>query len=207
MGNYVKKAMIISIMVISFTSLFAFDNKDENKLKANYSIQQANKTHIVNLIYQPKSNKTEIRIFSQTGDLILKDVIKDKMESEEVFVRPYNFKSMRPGNYIFEIKENGKSFTHLLEYRKNPVISNVNPPVAIIAMDNNKYKLVVNNEIRSEVEVNIYSVNKELIYHEKIEEKGNFSKLYDLSQLGNKYKGLIIQVKMDDNEYSKQLNM
>ncbi len=205
MGNYIKKTITIAFLVASYSWLFAFDNKDENKLEANYSIYQSGKANIVNLIYHPTSKKTEIRIFSPKGSLILKDVIKNKLELDEVFIRPYNFKSMRPGNYIFEIKENGMSFTHLLEYRKNPVMPKVNSPVSIIALANDKYKVVVNNQIESRVEVNIYSARNKLIYNEIIEENGNFSKLYDLSQLGNK--GFTIRVKLDNEEFSKRLNM
>ncbi|MFW5700474.1 MAG: hypothetical protein ACOCWM_02190 [Cyclobacteriaceae bacterium] len=202
MKNFIKLSIIILFSVLSINATYAFDNKDENKLKANYTIQQDKNSQIVNLIYQPEGKLVKIRIFDPKGNLIMKDIIKNKKASDQVFIRPYNFKSLRPGNYIFEISENNKMLHHLVEYRKKPAMNTEVSPVAIIALDNRKLKLVVKEAVNP-VEVNIFSAQDKLIYNEEIQQNEGFSRVYDLSKAELSH--FIFKVKVDNKEYTKRI--
>jgi hypothetical protein len=204
MKNLIKLVMIAAILVATIKTNYAFDGKDENKLNANYSIQQDNNSQVVNLIYQPTSKIVKIRIFDPKGKMVMHDVIKFKEVSDEVFIRPYNFKSLRAGNYVFEIRENDKVLHHMVEYRKKPAMNTHVLPVAIIALEDGKYKLVV-KDTSNPVEVNIFSAENNLIYNEEINQDESFSKVFDLSKVEMKY--CTFKVVVDNKEYSKRIWM
>lgn len=204
MKNSFKMLMVLVILVSSFNSTSAFDDKEDKKLKANYSIYQDKSSQVVNLIYQPTSKIVKIRIYDPNGNMIMRDVIRNKEVSDEVFVRPYNFQALRAGNYIFEIREDDKVLHHLVEYRKSSANKTNRSPIAIVALENGKYQLLVKESVNP-VEVNIYSVQNRLIYNEQIDQKESFSKVFDLSQVEVEF--CTFKVKIGGQEYTRRIRM
>ncbi|MGK7393224.1 MAG: hypothetical protein ACNS62_01585 [Candidatus Cyclobacteriaceae bacterium M3_2C_046] len=177
-------------MVLFFVPvvLFAgteFDENDETANQSNYNIYYDSQAGSFNLVYLPSSNQTvKVNIYDVNGKLIF----VDKMRSDQVFFRPYNFKNLKSGDYTFEIIDQGKKLTEIVEYRKNtPVVNQlVNPKVFVENINTgDRINLKVFGAQGETVQVQFYDNNDNLVFTDEIENAYNFSKVYNLEKIKN----------------------
>ena len=189
------KSVIILFVLVPFI-LKANGNKDENALNTRCTVFQDNEKGTVNLVYQPQTEKVKIFLYDNNNNLIF----IDKVKSDKVFVRPYNFNNLKPGPYKFKIVENDQSLMHQIDYHKS---SNTIDPVINLDKNDKTYRLSVLGYTEPGVNVKIYNHANQMIYSDKINQKEGFIRDYNLKAVDSYSYRFVITV--NGKKYTKQI--
>lgn len=140
--------------------------------KATVSLRKVD-TNKVQLLYGSVPDGTVmVKIFDETKTLVQRDIILNKA----AFSKYYDFSKIKPGKYQVAVFDKSGKVDHLdLDLSKEataPVIYS-----KIEKMDGNKYKVLVNALLASNISLLIYE-DDQLIHEEKLENSKGFQKLY-----------------------------
>lgn len=113
-----------------------------------------------------------VKIFDENHFLVQ----RDKTVSKNAFAKYYDFSQLTPGIYTVELYTNNELVDQIEMDMRN---TEVKPVVysRLEKVDNNKFKMVVNSILASDMSLLIYE-NDHLIYEEKFENVTGFQKLY-----------------------------
>ena len=194
MKNIVKSLIIIFVLVPFLST--ANGNKDENAVDSRCTIFQDNKNGTINLVYRPQSHKVKIFLYNDHNELIF----VDKVKSNKVFVRPYKFDNLNPGEYKFKIVENNQSLTQEVNYYK---AKNTIAPIIHVGKKDKIYRLSVVGYSEPGVEVRIYNHVNQLIFKDKVNQEEGFIRDYNLNAVNSS--GYRFVVTVNGKNYTKQI--
>lgn len=168
-----KKVIIALIFAVSVSvSAIANTAGSEELERTAVSLRKVDQNK-VQLFYGLHEESTVlVKIFDQNHHLIQ----RDKTVSKNAFAKYYDFSQLTPGIYTVELYTNNELVDQIEMDMRN---TEVKPVVysRLEKVDNNKFKMVVNSILASDMSLLIYE-NDHLIYEEKFENVTGFQKLY-----------------------------
>lgn len=117
-------------------------------------------------------------------------VYKETLRNVENFMRPYNFSSLKEGDYTIELNDEEGKQLQQISYHNN-VASNKKLMNLLRVPGTEKYMLMVSNKGSEVLKINVYDSKNALVYSETAKINGDFAKLYNLDDVGN---GFVIDV-------------
>jgi hypothetical protein len=174
------KRLTIYFTALFFTA-FAFAGGDEEK-KAEKTSQiklQEVRNNVYQLVY-PFENEQQvtIEIYDQEG----KQLKKENIKNQDGFARMYDMSGLKEGKYTFKVKDAEGEISKALNLDRESQI-------AVIDRKGGKYQLLVDFSSRSDLYLNVYDENNNLVHHEKHENSKGFARTFDFAKLdGKKYK-------------------
>jgi hypothetical protein len=129
-------------------------------------------------------------------------VYKETLRNVENFMRPYNFSSLKEGEYTIELNhEDGKQLQKISYH--NAVATAQKKLMNLLRVPGTeKYMLRVSNKGNETLKVSVFDAKHALVYSgtEKID--GDFAKIYDMNEVGQ---GFVIEV-TDQNGITQSLS-
>lgn len=173
-----KKILTLSFVLAS-TIMFA-NGTDEKNPAASTSgaavIKNGESTFRV--IYKSeKESDVKVSILDERN----KVVFVEKVSKTDGFTRPYNFSSLKHGEYTIAVEDASGMLIERVVYRaeKSPKALNV----IRVNSDEGKYVLTAAGSGTEAIAVNIYDENNRLIHHDTKITTGNFAQLYNLKSI------------------------
>jgi len=159
-------AVLLTVMSIAFAST--------GDTKSNRATVVKMKDNTYKVFYTSKEpSVVKIRLRDEKGHFIQTDRIK----SEDGFMKPYDLTALKDGNYYFElIDQYGRLSKEVkIEETKNSVL-------AVKALENKKYQLLVEQCEMEPVKVTILNTKEEVLFNETYQGVKGFSQVFDLSK-------------------------
>lgn len=121
----------------------------------------------------PDVTVVNIKLWDERGHLLRYDRIKSKGG----FLKPYDFSSVEKGTYFIELIDKYGVLKEQVE-----VANQANADyMAVKALENNKYKLIVAHENPEPFSVTIYNSDNVVVHKEHHTDRKGFTRTYDLS--------------------------
>lgn len=168
------KAFIATMILATGVSVSAMANStgSEKSAKASVSLRQVDENKIQLVSTLKEAGTLTVKIFDENKFLVQ----KDRIVAEKSFSKNYDFSKLERGIYSLEVSENNvvidQMVLDLTVVEEAPVVYS-----RLDKMEDNKYKLLVNALLPSDMSVMIFE-NDRLVYEEKIEDTIGFQKLY-----------------------------
>ncbi len=110
-----------------------------------------------------------------------KVVFVEKVSKTEGFTRPYNFSSLKEGEYTIAVQDASGILIERVVYRAEKTPKALN--VIRMNSDDSKYVLTAAGSGTETIAINIYDENNRLIHHDSKTTVGNFAQLYNLKSV------------------------
>lgn len=168
-----KKVIIAFIFAVGVSiSAIANTAGSNEPVKTAVSLKKVDQNK-VQLFYGLHEESTIlVKIYDENHFLVQ----KDKTVSKNAFAKYYDFSQLAPGIYKVELYSNNELVDEVeMDMRKAESLPTVYSKLE--KADNNRFKLLVNSILASDISVLIYS-NDQLIYEEKFDNVTGFQKLY-----------------------------
>ncbi|MCH6232725.1 hypothetical protein [Cognataquiflexum rubidum] len=168
------KAFIATMILATGVSVNAMANStgSEKSEKASVSLRQVDENKIQLVSALKEASTLTVKIFDENKFLVQ----KDRIVSEKSFSKNYDFSKLESGIYSLEVSENNvvidQMVLDLTEVEKAPVVYS-----RLDKVEDNKYKLLVNALLPSDMSVMVFE-NDKLVYEEKIDDTIGFQKLF-----------------------------
>lgn len=178
------KKVIIALIFAVGVSGSAMANKagSEEPEKTAVSLKKVDQNK-VQLFYGLHEESTIlVKIFDENHFLVQ----KDKTVSKNAFAKYYDFSQLAPGIYRVELFSNNELVDEIEMDMRN-IAAQPTVYSSLEKVDNNKFKLLVNSILASDMSVFIYS-NDQLIYEEKFDNVTGFQKLYKMEGVSSNSK-------------------
>ncbi|MDO9552405.1 hypothetical protein [Rhodonellum sp.] len=178
-------------------SVIAKTQDSDESTKATVSLRKVDANKVQLLYGSVPDGTVMVKIFDETKTLVQKDRILNKV----AFSKYYDFSNIKPGKYLVAVYDNSGEVDHLdLDLTKE-----ANAPVVyskIEKMEGNKYKVLVNALLASNISLFIYE-GDQLIHEEKLENSTGFQKLYSFknTKVGSKLEFFV----KTDNGFSEMI--
>jgi hypothetical protein len=164
---------IVLLLVAVSTSVMATDEKPTSSTGAAIVKDGA----VFKLFYKgTRTSNVKVSIFNESNQIVFTEVIKNV----EGFIRPYNFSSLKEGNYTVILEGEDGKIIEKINYRSGEEshFANVLP----VKGEDGKFLVMVSNKQNSTIGVNIYK-NNELVFRDSENTSGDFGKVYNLKDL------------------------
>lgn len=173
------KAFIATMILATGVSVSAIANGtgSEKPANASVSLRQVDQNKIQLVSALKEAGKLTVKIFDENEFLVQ----RDRIVSDKSFSKNYDFSKLEPGLYTLEVYENNE----LIEKIVLDLNLVENSPVVYSRLDkveNNKFKLLVNSLLPSDLSVMVFE-NDKLVHEEKIDNTLGFQKLYRLERI------------------------
>jgi hypothetical protein len=172
-----KTLLILSMLLVASGSVMA--RRLEIPAKLGLSVLRQGTT--VKLFYKAASaNDVNVRIYDTHGTLRFQETIR-KVDG---FVRPYNFERLPKGDYLIEVTDRTGRSLEKISYREETL-----PQACLIRLkgDDQKYLITIANQKKATLSVNIFNDEGKLVYHEPDVITGDFSRVYNMKNVSNKF--------------------
>jgi hypothetical protein len=195
-----KKNFLILVVLIAVSGVVCAKSIDEPKAPKGMAVMKNGS--IFKLFYKGVDEGTvKVTIYDERGDAVFTETLR-KVSN---FVRPYNFSSLKEGEYTIElVNDSGKQIEKVV-YTKGAIEHKKTSEKLLnlvrVKDANDKYMLMVSNKERGAITVKIYNSAHELLYKHKEILTGDFAKVYTL----DKYSGNVLFEVIDENGISKTL--
>jgi hypothetical protein len=173
------KAFIASMIIAAGVSVSAMANEagSEKPTKSPVSLRKVDEKK-VQLLYGLNQAKTvTVKIYDENKFLVQ----RDKIVSENAFAKYYDFSKLKAGIYSMEVYENNVVIDQL-DIDLNEVVASPVVYSKLEKVENNKYKLLVNSLLPSDLSVMVFE-NDKLVHEEKIDNSIGFQKLYTFERV------------------------
>lgn len=168
------KAFIATMILATGVSVSAMANStgSAKPAKASVSLRQVDENKIQLVSALKEAGTLTVKIFDENKFLVQ----KDRIVAENAFSKNYDFSKLKPGIYSLEVWESNvvidQMVLDLTEVVEAPVVYS-----RLDKMEDNKYKLLVNALLPSDLSIMVFE-NDKLVYEEKIDDSIGFQKLY-----------------------------
>lgn len=193
------KSTLIALLLTVMSGVLLAGNDREKASDSQAIVRNSGKSAVYQLVYISQIPGTvHVSIFDTKGNIILAERVKN---TEDGFMRPYNFSAIEEGNYMIEVQD-GKSkvkvpFTHKVTKAIQPLKVNIKALPA-----EKKFQLVMLGNNDDLLQVNILDQTNKLVYTDYIDARTSFSKVYDLTKV--KANNFTFEIKKSDEVISKQ---
>lgn len=171
------KKVLISAALLTVLGANVWANPgDDVKGAVKASVTTATKNGVYNLVYKG-TGMVKVIITNAVGEVVL----VDQINAEGGFKRPYNFTTQPTGSYTLTVLDrNGKASLPLVH---GDAAALARPKVQISSVEDKKFQLTMVGSNSEQVSVNIYDAGANLVFTDKIEKQGSFSRVYDLTKI------------------------
>ena len=171
------KKVLISAALLTVLGANVWANPgDEVKGAVKASVTTATKNGVYNLVYKG-TGMVKVIITNAAGETVL----VDQINAEGGFMRPYNFTTQPTGSYTVTVLDrNGKASLPLVHGNAAEL---ARPKVQISPVQDKKFQLTMVGSHSEQVSVNIYDAAANLVFTDKIEKQGSFTRVYDLTKI------------------------
>jgi flagellar hook assembly protein FlgD len=173
-----KKATLLAVLItVMSTSLFASNDRGDAKENTQALVRNTGRKAVYQVVYQSAHRgSVTVNILDGKGNVIMVDRIKN---TNEGFMRPYNFSSLAEGDYQIEINDhNGKVVLPL-----NHAVAVAPVKVKIEALEAKKFQLVMVGQPAEGLQVDILDNNNKVVFSDFITAQSSFRKVYNLNQV------------------------
>ncbi|HEY3403865.1 MAG TPA: hypothetical protein VGK59_10790 [Ohtaekwangia sp.] len=171
-----KKTLLILSLVLLVSSVGFARRLDNPESKSGVGIMKHGSTFT--LYYKASQpSRVKVAIYDATGRLVFSEVIR-KLDG---FSRPYNFSQLAEGEYTIEVVDNEKRQIEKVNYAQGKVENLIN--ISRVSGTDNKYLLTVPGKANDVVSVKIYGNNNQVLYSQQEAVRGDFAKVYNLSNV------------------------
>ena len=188
------------VLLIAFGvsgSVNAKTQDSDESTKATVSLRKVDANKVQLLYGSVPEGTVMVKIFDETKTLVQRDIILNKA----AFSKYYDFSKIKPGKYLVAVYDNSGEVDHLDLDLSNEATA---PLVysKIEKMEGNKYKVLVNALLASDISLFIYE-DDQLIHEEKLENTTGFQKLYAFknARVGSKLEFFV----KTDNGFSEMI--
>jgi hypothetical protein len=185
------KLIMASILAFSVSVSAMANTVGSVDPKATVSLKKVGETKIQLTYGSVPEGTVLVKIFDEKNFLIQNDRISVK----NAFTKKYDFSKINEGKYHMEVYDQDGMVEQLAldftEKKSEPIVYS-----KLEKMEGDKYKLVVNSLLPSDLTVFIYEDNR-LIHEEKLEDIKGFQKMYVFNKLNPKAK-LEFYLRSDD---------
>jgi hypothetical protein len=172
-----KNVVLSMFVALAFTvSAFAEVTGTANPERSTVSLRKLEDKKVQLLFGQVPEGTVTVSIFDENRVLVQ----RDRIFAKEAFAKYYDFSKLAPAKYTVEVS-NGKAILDQVEIE---IMPEVTAPVVYSKVDrveSNKFKLLVNALLASDLTVNIYE-NDKLVHVENISNSKGFEKIYVFNQ-------------------------
>jgi hypothetical protein len=185
------------LTILVLTAMCGAVNANEiDNPKASVGMAIMKTGSVIKLFYQGSvAADVKVSIFDAKGERVFRETFRNI----ENFVRPYNFSSLKEGEYTIELEGADGRQLQKVNYSKGKIEKLMH--LVRLAGAENKYVLTVANKGSEKLQVKIYDGENSLIYNETESFQGDFAKIYNLNKVGEKF---LFEV-TDQNGVSKSL--
>lgn len=180
-----KKLTLVMIMIGSLA--YAGEKDKSTKVK----ILPGNETGIYKVhYYNPEEQKVQIRIRDHKGRILMTDFVYN----DSGFAKMYNMQQLKPGSYVFEIKDEEGKTTDTVFIKPQTLF-------AVRHIGEERYQVRVSKNISGTVDVNIFGDEGKVIHKDKVNAVNGFSRIYDLSQVSG-FKSITIKTDSESKQFT-----
>ena len=174
-----KQLLTISAAVLMSTAIFANGTDDPKKTSESASgaavIRNGDNTFRV--IYKAeKENDVKVSILNDKNEL----VFSEKVNNTDGFTRPYNFGSLKEGDYTIAIEDQSKKQLEKVSYRSERATKTLN--VLKLSKDG-KYLITAAGSGSETITIDIYDGAHNLLHKSIQDTKGNYAQLFNLKDV------------------------
>ncbi len=183
---------LTTLVALSFIAVSSFGftgDKDKDK-KTNPSPKAVAKMAVMKIApdnykmyyVSPEEGKVKVRLYNEEGIRIY----CKKINSDEGFALPYNFKELEPGNYTFEvINPDGSVLRQVVNHADLVEQIELDALEANVQRleNSNKFELLVMKPNQQEVQIKIKNSNGLVLHTERVNFERGFKRTYDLSDI------------------------
>lgn len=171
------KKVLISAALLTVLGANVWANPgDEVKGAVKATVTTATKNGVYNLVYKG-TGLVKVIISNAAGETVM----VDQINAQGGFMRPYNFTTQPTGSYTLTVLDrNGKASLPLVHGK---AAEQIRPKVQINPVQDKKFQLTLVGNHSEQVSVNIYDAAANLVFTDKIEKQGSFTRVYDLTKI------------------------
>lgn len=189
-----KKTLSILVILIAISSAVSARRMDKPEETTSMAVTKSGS--LVKLFYKgAKECKVKVSISNAKNQVVFEETIKHV----DGFMRPYNFSNLPEGDYTVELTDHTGKKVEKVSYRS--VKTEQLAGLIKISSEGDKYLLTIPNRGRNTFDVSIYDSTGVLLYNESERADGDFAKVYNLSEVSEKF----VFVITDKSGSSKQI--
>jgi hypothetical protein len=180
-----KKFLTLIVVLTVMCSAVKANEIDKPKSPVGTSVIKSGS--VFKLFYKgAKSGDVTVTILDANGSAVYKETLRNV----DNFMRPYNFSSLKEGDYTIELNhEDGKQLQKISYHN---IVSNKKKLMNLIRINGtDKYVLMVSNKGNEVLKINVFDAKNGLVYSGVESINGDFAKVYDLDDVG---KGFVFEV-------------
>jgi hypothetical protein len=180
---------LVALTLIGASSFaFAGDNDKDKKEKpaptaeTKMAVMKISPENYKLFYVSEQEGKVKVRLYNEEGIRIY----SKKVNSEDGFALPYNFKNLEAGEYTFEvINSDGSVLRQVVDH------SQIVETIELQSLEANvqriegskKFELLVMKPNQQEVKIKIRNENGLILHEERVNFERGFKRVYDLSSL------------------------
>jgi hypothetical protein len=171
-----KKISLILVMLVMIQSVVSANAIDHPSPTSGMAIMKIGST--VKVFYKGvKAGPVKIVILDENGKIVFTETFR-KVEN---FIRPYNFSSLKEGNYTIELSDADGKQVEQVVYTKGGIQRLAHLARLVGATD--KYILSLVNKGEDVIVVKVYDSSNAIIYNQQETISGDFAKIYNLKKV------------------------
>ena len=180
---------LVALTLIGASSFaFAGDNDKEKKEKpaptaeTKMAVMKISPANYKMFYVSEQEGKVKVRLYNEEGTRIY----SKKVNSDDGFALPYNFKNLEAGKYTFEvINSDGSVLRQVVDHTQIVETIELQSLEANVQRieGSKKFQLLVMKPNQQEVEIKIRNEKGLVLHEERVNFERGFKRIYDLSSL------------------------
>lgn len=168
-----KSITIAAILITVIGAAFASGSETKKTNKAEQVKVFETNDDVFKLIYPFKEENTiQIAIKDSKGRTLL----EEEVQNTEGFTKSYDLSGLKDGAYTLTILDSDEKIEKLMNVADDTSL-------ALLETNSKEYKLIADFKTKSDMYVNIYNQDLELVHYEKIDNVSGFTRNYNLSNI------------------------
>jgi hypothetical protein len=184
-------AILIAALIVLGAGVSAVAKDDPGNL--GLAVLPVKGSDVFKIVYKTEnSNRVKLNLYNEVGQLVFSETI-----NSEGFIRPLNFSSLTPGEYVVEVTDGDskqiEKISHRVAAPEDAATTDKIVHVARIEGSEERIILSIANADSETFVVNIFNENDNLIYSETANVEGSDARLYNVKN------GKVSRVEVTDN--------
>jgi hypothetical protein len=184
-------AILIAALIVLGAGVSAVAKDDPGNL--GLAVLPVKGSDVFKIVYKTEnSNRVKLNLYNEVGQLVFSETI-----TSEGFIRPLNFSSLTPGEYVVEVTDGDskqiEKISHRVAAPEDAATTDKIVHVARIEGSEERIILSIANADSETFVVNIFNENDNLIYSETANVEGSDARLYNVKN------GKVSRVEVTDN--------
>jgi hypothetical protein len=184
-------AILIAALIVLGAGVSAVAKDDPGNL--GLAVLPVKGSDVFKIVYKSEnSNRVKLNLYNEVGQLVFSETI-----TSEGFIRPLNFSSLTPGEYVVEVTDGDskqiEKISHRVAAPEDAATTDKIVHVARIEGSEERIILSIANADSETFVVNIFNENDNLIYSETANVEGSDARLYNVKN------GKVSRVEVTDN--------